>query len=122
MTEPKITSVEKTPIVKNPGRVAAGKRLAAISREAKERKKLERENAIRNMRNLSNGENAVLLLGIGLIAGAALYFHLWNAERNDTQRDNEEPSQKEERKEPKGPKKVNEPKQAPKFQAYSMDD
>ena len=73
--EPKITSIVKTPIVKDPGRVAAGKRLAAISKEAKERKKLERENAIRNMQNPSDRENALLLVGIGLIAGAALYFH-----------------------------------------------
>ena len=32
---PKITSAIKTPRGKNPGRVAAGKRLAAISKEAK---------------------------------------------------------------------------------------
>ena len=37
--QPKITTVEK---VKDPRRVAQGKRLAAISREAKARKKQER--------------------------------------------------------------------------------
>ena len=37
----KITSVVKTE--KNPKRVEQGKRLAVISKEAKERKKLERE-------------------------------------------------------------------------------
>ena len=40
--EHKITTVEK---VKNPGRVAAGKRLAAISKEAKARKAEERKKA-----------------------------------------------------------------------------
>ena len=38
--EPKITTVEK---VKSPGRVAAGRRLAAISKEAKARKAAERK-------------------------------------------------------------------------------
>ena len=39
----KITSVEKNEKVKDPRRVEAGKRLAAISRQAKERKAKERE-------------------------------------------------------------------------------
>ena len=47
-TPEKITSVEKTSRPKNPGRVAAGKRLAAISKEAKARRKQGREQAIRN--------------------------------------------------------------------------
>ena len=94
MTEPEITSVEKTPIVKNPGRVAAGKRLATIS------------------------------------------CHLWDAERNHTQRDKEEPNEVRQLKEPKEPNEVRQPKEVnelnkpmepnevrqPKFQAYSMDD
>ena len=41
--EPKITTT--TQKVKNPGRVAAGKRLAAISKEAKARKAAERKKA-----------------------------------------------------------------------------
>ena len=40
--EPKITTTQK---VKNPGRVEAGKRLAAISKEAKARKAAERKKA-----------------------------------------------------------------------------
>ena len=47
--EPKLASVEKVKIpeqkVKNPGRVAAGKRLAEISKEAKARKAAERKKA-----------------------------------------------------------------------------
>ena len=42
--EPKITTVEK---VKNPGRVASGKRLAAISKEAKARKAEERRRVLK---------------------------------------------------------------------------
>ena len=42
--EPKITTAEVEK-VKNPGRVAAGKRLAAISKEAKARKAAERKKA-----------------------------------------------------------------------------
>ena len=49
MEEPKITSVEKP---KNPKRVEAGKRLGAISRQAKEKKAkelaLEREQTVAN--------------------------------------------------------------------------
>ena len=43
MSEPEITNPEKTEKPKNPKRVEQGKRLAAISREAKERKKQTQE-------------------------------------------------------------------------------
>ena len=66
----KITSVVKPE--KNPGRVAAGKRLAAISKEAKERKKQRQiqedvEEATRDY---------VIVLGViaTVLAGAAVYF------------------------------------------------
>lgn len=72
MDEPKITTVEK---VKNPKRVEQGKRLAAISREAKARKAAERakinecvDNA--NMLYVVVGATAV----IGLAYGAYSYF------------------------------------------------
>ena len=69
---PKITSVVKTE--KNPGRVAAGKRLAAISKEAKERKKLERENAVKE--SLNNDNNMIVggLVVATVLAGAVVYF------------------------------------------------
>ena len=75
--EPKITSVVKTE--KHPGRVAAGKRLAAISKEAKERKKLERENAKKE--DDTQGSNKTLVVGVVVVvvAGAAAYF-LWKKE------------------------------------------
>ena len=46
---PKITSVEKPPKPKDPKRVAAGKRLAELSRQARERKKPEAEFAKENL-------------------------------------------------------------------------
>ena len=47
--EPKITTTEK---VKNPGRVAAGRRLAAISKEAKARKAEERRAEPKKKKNV----------------------------------------------------------------------
>ena len=44
---PKITSVLKSEKIKDPKKVAQGKKLAAISRQAKERKAKEREASIR---------------------------------------------------------------------------
>ena len=67
---PKITSVVKTE--KNPGRVAAGKRLAAISKEAKKRKKLERENAVKESLNNDNYNN--MIVG-GLVVATVLVVY-----------------------------------------------
>ena len=116
MTEeeaPKITSAIKTPREKNPGRVAAGKRLGAISKEAKERKKLERENAITEPYETTTTQNTAILVGGLVVIGGALYYLKYHntegtegtagTERSDTRSDTtEEPP--------------------PKFQAYSMDD
>ena len=91
----KITSVVKTE--KNPGRVAAGKRLAAISKEAKERKKLERENVIRE--ESRDTEDSNMLVVIGLIAtvlvGTVAYF--LKRESNVQIKESEEPKLKQKR-------------------------
>ena len=114
--ENKITSVVKTE--KNPGRVAAGKRLAAISKEAKERKKLERENAIKesldnndNCNNILVGELAVATV----LVGAAVYFLKGQSEKSEPKGQHEKVTIEEEK-----PK----PKQRPKrsFVPYSMAD
>ena len=88
MTEeaPKITSAMKTPREKNPGRVAAGKRLAAISKEAKERKKLERENVIiRDQYDPFESIHAVRLVGgaFGLIVVARVALYFLSSERTE---------------------------------------
>ena len=67
--EPKITSEVKT---KNPGRVAAGKRLAVISKEAKERKKQERLSQENSKKEDSSSSGYVVVLAA--LTGAAVYF------------------------------------------------
>ena len=67
MSEPEITNPEKT---KNPKRVEQGKRLAAISREAKERKKQQQEKFFESAENEGNK----IFFGIGLIGAAFLVY------------------------------------------------
>ena len=58
----KITSVEKPPKPKDPRKVEAGKRLAAISKEAKERKRLEHEKAAAQLKSNEDGLNCSTML------------------------------------------------------------
>ena len=54
-SSPKITKVEKSEKIQDPRRVEAGKRLAAISREPKERKARERRGAaVKNDHEVAN--------------------------------------------------------------------
>ena len=69
--EPKITTVEK---VKNPGRVAAGKRLAAISEEAKARKAAERKKAEEECIENSN----LLYVTVGVLGVTGLGYGVYN--------------------------------------------
>ena len=77
--EPKITSVVKEKI-KDPRRVAQGKKLAAISREAKARKAKEREAIIRKEESdkceQENSSNALYTLYaiVPVIAFGGYYF------------------------------------------------
>ena len=66
--EHKITTVEK---VKNPKRVEQGKRLAAISREAKARKAAERAKVEKCVENANMLYVVVGALGVGL--GYSIY-------------------------------------------------
>ena len=67
MSEPEITNPEKT---KNPKRVEQGKRLAAISREAKERKRQQQEKFFES----AEQEGNKIFFGIGLIGAAGAAF------------------------------------------------
>ena len=73
--EPKITSVEKT---KDPRRVEAGKRLGMISKQAKERKALERSEVVVDVSGKNewifpaSGYAGVVL--VGAITGLVLYY------------------------------------------------
>ena len=71
--EPKITttSVEK---VKNPKRVEQGKRLAAISKEAKARKAAERKKAEEECIENSN----LLYVTVGVLGAAGLGYGIYN--------------------------------------------
>ena len=102
------------PKVKDPRRVAAGKRLAAISRQAKEAKRSERE-AQRNAGTTSSayvqegtGDNKTLYLVGGLVVvGAVSYFLLTNKEKvvrtfsADKEESEPEPTPKREQSPPK---------------------
>ena len=69
--EHKMTTVEK---VKNPGRVAAGKRLAAISKEAKARKAAERKKAESECIENSN----LLYVSVGVLGVVSLGYGAYN--------------------------------------------
>ena len=102
------------PKVKDPRRVAAGKRLAAISRQAKEAKRSERE-AQRNAGTTSSayvqegtGDNKTLyLVGGLLVVGAASYLLFTNKEKvirtfsADKEESDPEPTPKREQSPPK---------------------
>ena len=75
MEEAKITSVEKVDHVKDPKRVEAGKRLAAMSKQAKDKKAVERLS-----QKMSNDEfqipevNPLALVGVVGVVGAVVYY------------------------------------------------
>ena len=76
--EPKLAAVEKVKIpeqkVKNPGRVAAGKRLAEISKEAKARKAEERKKAESECIENSN----LLYVSAGVLGVVGLGYGIYN--------------------------------------------
>ena len=95
--ETKITTTEQR--VKNPGRVAAGRRLAAISkaakaRKAEERKKLEEE---------CTGNANLLYVSVGLLGVIGLGYGTYNF----LCKKEEEPQQQQEPQEEKQPQKNN---------------
>ena len=68
------------PKVKDPRRVAAGKRLAAISKRAKETKRLERESQQISEMNTDNNKTLYIVGGI-VVVGAISYFLFTNKEK-----------------------------------------
>ena len=99
----KITSVEKEK-VKDLRRVAQGKRLAAISREAKERKARDREAARRKAQleekqeNFFNASYAIIPI-IGIAFGGYYFLYLRNPVGNEN-RDTAGTVQEEPKKKP----------------------
>jgi len=73
----KVTTVTKQPKPKDLRRIEAGKRLVAISRDAKARKKQERENIIKEEAKACNTE--VILVGsLVAVSGLLYYFKYHN--------------------------------------------
>ena len=93
MEEPKITTAEQK--TKNPGRVASGKRLAAISkaakaRKAEERKKLEEE---------CTGNANLLYVSVGILGIIGLSYGTYNFLcKEEPQQQEEQPQQHPEKK------------------------
>ena len=71
---PKITSVEKPPKPKDPKRVAAGKRLAELSRQARERKKQEAEFAKENLEESKTTNFLPIFSVVSVFVDSFLYF------------------------------------------------
>ena len=96
----KITSIEKKEKVKDPRRVAQEKKLAAISRQAKERKAREREEAAKQAMQEKLEEECFLSKSYAIIPviGIALGGYYFLCLRNSTK---ENAYQKDEDQEPK---------------------
>ena len=99
MSEPKITNPEKTEKPKNPKRVEQGKRLAAISRQAKERKRQQQEKFFEPDPPEESKESAEtegseewdkLFWGIGLIGAAFLAYKIFLNPKTREDREDED--------------------------------
>ena len=110
MSEPSTSEpnvIAPGPKVKDPRRVAAGKRLAAISKQAKENKRLERESQQIIETNTDNNKTLYLVGGVVVVA-AVSYLLLRNREKvtRTFSADKEEPDPTPKR-EQSPPKKTN---------------
>ena len=117
MLEPKFTNAEKQ---KNPKRVEQGKRLAAISREARERKKQQQEKFFES----AETEGNKIFFGIGLIGAAFLIYKIFF----NSKKVKDEPAEPEDRRLPEDAKlpeddEPAEPKnrKARSFEPYTID-
>ena len=93
--ESKITTVDNK--LKNPGRVAAGKRLAAISKEAKARKAAERREAEAECIENSN----LLYVTVGVLGVTGLGYGVYNLLCKQQQQQQEQPQPQQQQPEKK---------------------
>ena len=91
--EPKITTVEQK--TKNPGRVASGKRLAAISKEAQARKAEERRRAEKEEECTENSN--LLYVSVGVLGVIGLGYGTYNflCKKEEPQQEQQEPQQQQ---------------------------
>ena len=109
MSEPEITNAQKTK-TKNPKRVEQGRQLAMKSREAKERKKLERETFFESVEENEDEDGNKILFGIGLIGAAFLIYKIFLELKKEDEAQPTEPTEDEVPEDAKRPPK--EPKDA----------
>ena len=82
MEEAKITSVEK---VKDPKRVEAGKRLAAMSKQAKDKKVVERLSQKMSIDEFQiPSVNPLTVVGIVGVVGVVVYYKYFNKNKSET--------------------------------------
>ena len=86
MDEPTITRAEKTQKPKDPRRVESGKRLAAISKEAKARKAEERRN-VENNPDQGDSVNTLIYAGVATAALGGIYYIYCRAKPTDKSTD-----------------------------------
>ena len=95
MEEVKITSVEK---VKDPKRVEAGKKLAAMSRQAKEKKALQKM-SVDELQIIPSSINPLAVVGV---VGVVVYYKYFNnVDAKPVESTTVTPSPKEEKQKPK---------------------
>ena len=94
--ETKITTTEQR--VKNPGRVAAGRRLAAISKEAKARKAEERRRAGKEEECTGNANLLYVSVGVLGVIGLGYGTYIFLCKK-------EEPQEKQEQQQEQQPEK-----------------
>ena len=87
MEEPKITSVEK---VKDPKRVEAGKRLAAMSKQAKEKKAVERSSQRMSIDEFQiPSVNPLAVVGVVGVVGAVVYYKYFSENKSEASKASE---------------------------------
>ena len=128
MDEPTITRVEKTQKLKDPRRVESGKRLAAISREAKARKAAERQSvSVRTPANQDDSANTLIYVGVGVATIGGIYY-IYNRTKgtdkpNDSEKKNEKPLEVEvggrSRRDVVSNQRNDQPKPKPKFEKFN---
>ena len=94
--EPKLAAVEKVEIpeqkVKNPGPVAAGKRLAEISKEAKARKAAERKKA--ESESIENSNLLYVSVGVLGVVGLGYWVYNFLCKKEEPQQQQQQQQQK----------------------------
>ena len=88
--ENKITTVEKTIKVKDPRRVEAGKRLAKISKEAKERKASLREEKKEGKAILDYIDFRYVVGGVTLLAAVGGLYFAYKKDKREIKEEEEE--------------------------------